>query len=249
MPNGIEARFFTECDSTNRAANNLALSKYSAPVWFVAGQQTNGRGRQDRKWASPIGNVYASLLFRPRLKVQHAGALPFITALAARSTFVDLGMEEAAVKCKWPNDILLNDKKACGILIESSASSDGYLDHVIIGIGMNLLHSPDDAAYGATSIYEETVHKPSVKQAVSILAKQVQTRIDAWKVDDFAPIKEEWTKHAWGLDKMRQIRTVKETFEATLLGLDDQGGLKVRLENGEERVIYTADVFPHLAGE
>ncbi len=248
MPYGVGARFFNECDSTNKLAAELAASGDKGPVWITAGCQTTGRGRQGKVWTSKPGNLYTSLLFSPQLKPMDAGALPFITALAVRDTFVKLGLPSEQVQCKWPNDILVNGKKASGILIESSAKGGAYLDHVIVGVGMNLLHSPSDAAFKATSFFEETGKTVEVQNALQILSHALKERLDKWDIGDFTPIKQEWTENAWGLGQTREIRTANSTFEGTLLGLDEQGGLSVLLASGEEQSIYAADIFPSLAG-
>ncbi|MCK0071000.1 biotin--[acetyl-CoA-carboxylase] ligase [Kordiimonas laminariae] len=248
MPHGVGARFFNSLDSTNIKATELATTGDKGPVWLVAGTQDAGRGRQGRVWTSKPGNLYTSLLFAPHIKPVDAGALPFITALVVRETFVGLGLENEQVQCKWPNDILINHKKASGILIESSAGSNGYLDHVIIGIGMNLLHSPTDAAFKATSFFEETKKTVEVRDALQLLAHNMKKRLDSWIVGQFESIGREWTENAWGLGEKREIRTTRDTFEGTLLGLDSHGGLKISVPTGEEQTIYAADIFPSLSG-
>ena len=248
MPHGVGARFFDSLDSTNVKASELALAGDKGPVWLVAGTQSSGKGRQGRVWTSKPGNLYTSLLFTPQIKPADAGAIPFITALAVRETLVGLGLEDDLVRCKWPNDILINHKKASGILIESSAGSSGYLDHVIIGVGMNLLHSPTDAAFKATSFFEETKKAVDVRDALQLLAHNMKKRLDHWVVGQFEPIRQEWTEKAWGLGETREIRTAKGTFEGKLLGLDSHGGIKISVPSGEEQIIYAADIFPSLSG-
>ncbi len=244
MPNGVGAFFFEECDSTNARAAAFAKAGEQGPVWVIAGAQSAGRGRRGRAWTSETGNLYASLMFRPSIRAQDMAALPFIVALAVRDTFVALGAPEDQVQCKWPNDILIGGRKASGVLIESSARHGGLLDYVIIGIGMNLVHFPDDAAFGATSLRHATGLAVSVKDAVSVLAEKLYRRIDAWKVDDFKAVADEWTRYSWGLGQKRELRTHDETFTATLLGLSDDGALIARLDDGSEKRLYAGDVFP-----
>jgi len=244
MPNGVEAFFFEECDSTNARAATLAIAGEQGPLWVVAGAQSAGRGRRGRAWTSETGNLYASLMFRPHIRAQDMAALPFIVALAVRDAFVTLGVPENLVQCKWPNDILICGRKASGVLIESSARHGGFLDYVIIGIGMNLMHFPDDAAFGATSLRHATGREVTVKEAVSVLAEKLYDRINAWQVDDFKAVADEWTQHSWGLGQKRELRTHDETFTATLLGLSDDGALIARLDDGLEKRLYAGDVFP-----
>jgi len=249
MPNGIDARFYKKCSSTNRVAESCYKEGTKGPVWFVANEQTAGRGRKGRIWTSENGNLFSSLLFTPFISPSDLGPLAFIAALAVRDTFIALGADAASVTCKWPNDVLIEGKKASGILIESSASGAGKLDYVIIGIGMNLINNPTDAEFLATNLKKVTGKTVSVRNAIELLAGFVKARIEAWDIDNFLPIRDEWTQHAWGLGETRQIRTSQQSFQARLIGLNAHGGLKALLPSGEEKTIVAADVFPVGEGE
>lgn len=246
MPKGVEARFYDACESTNLLARELATEAPSHPIWIVAGTQTSGRGRQGRKWVSESGNLYASLLFRPRLKPADLAALPFVISLAVRDSILRMGVEEGLVKCKWPNDILVSGKKVSGILIETCSEGSEDVGHVIVGIGINLLHHPQEAQFPATNLKTVSSKVTPPEQAISILASSVKEQLDAWRIDDFETIRQNWQACAWGLGEKHRIRTSESDYEAQLLGLNTQGGLEVSLENGEKRTIYAADIFPGL---
>ncbi|MEX0297662.1 MAG: biotin--[acetyl-CoA-carboxylase] ligase [Kordiimonas sp.] len=243
MPHGVGAHFYSNLDSTNAYAMELATSGERGPLWIVAGEQGAGRGRHGRNWTSKPGNLYCSLLFAPQIRPSEIAPLPFIVSLAVRDTFVKLGVDPAVAKCKWPNDVLLNEKKASGILIESSATSSS-IDYLVIGIGLNLLHYPDEAVFEATSLAEATNKHVEVKTALAILADSLKQRLDTWKLGQFEPIRKEWLSCAWGFGKKRLVRTAKESFTGTLSDLNDQGAVNVILDDGSEKTIYVADVFP-----
>lgn len=249
VPHGVEAHFYPVCASTNEVASSyLRAGNSHSPVWIIAGSQSGGKGRKGRPWVSNEGNLYASLAFRPTIAPKDLGALPFLIALAARDTLIDLGLDASEVQCKWPNDILVSGKKICGILIESSARSAQALDYVIVGIGINLLHSPEEALFKATSVKRVLGDAVTVQKALAILSAKVKYRLDHWTVDDFEPTRREWTDSAWGLGQTRLINTSTEAFDAQLIGLDTEGGLLVKLENGEQRQIVAADIFPVANG-
>ncbi len=241
-PAGVGARFFSECDSTNAVASALAHAGESGPLWVIAGRQSAGRGRRGQVWTSDTGNLYASLLFRPAIKPVEMAAVPFIVALAVRDTFVDLGA--STVQCKWPNDVLIAGSKASGVLIESSARNADKLEYVVIGIGLNLAHSPSDARFPATSLEAVTGTAPNVRLAFQTLSHHLFERLTNWKTDELAPIAQEWAASAWGLGKRCVLRTAAETFEGTPQELGSDGGLIVRLDDGQERRIYAGDIFP-----
>ncbi|UTW54066.1 biotin--[acetyl-CoA-carboxylase] ligase [Kordiimonas sp. SCSIO 12610] len=244
-PGGVRVRFYQQCDSTNTVASQIAVNEPSEKaLWITAKEQTSGRGRRGREWTSNAGNLYCSLLWRPALTLSDLTSLPFITALAVRDMFVSLGVDPTSVKCKWPNDILLSDKKASGILIESSAKSKGQLDYVVIGIGVNLMHFPCDAAFSATSLLEHSGAVRSVSEAFKVLADHVYTRLEAFDVSNPAHVYREWSEHSWGLGEEREIRTANEIFVGTPQSLADDGGLEVLKNDGNILRIYAGDVFP-----
>lgn len=243
MPHGVGAHFYPLLDSTNAHAKEIAGQGGRGPLWIVAGEQTAGRGRQGRQWTSKPGNLYCSLLFAPAIKPTDVAPLPFIVSLAVRDTFVALGVEPEDAQCKWPNDVLLKGRKASGILIESSATADA-IEYLVVGIGMNLLHFPDDALFSATSLTETTGKISDVQSTLEILAKKLRKRIDNWELGSFEPIRKEWLSCAWGLGQKREVRTAKESFTGVLAGLNEQGAVKVILDDGTEKTIYVADIFP-----
>jgi len=244
VPHGVEAHFYPECESTNATAVSYARAGANSPVWIIAGAQTGGKGRKGRTWVSDEGNLYASLLFSPDIEPSALLAMPYLAALAVRDTLITLGVVADNIKCKWPNDILVGGQKISGILIESSARSSNRLDYVIIGIGINLKHSPAEAQFPATSLAEHLDGEITPQVALQSLANHMKLRLDAWDANDFEPVRAEWTNCAWGLGEIRQINTATEAFDAKLVGLDGQGGLLVQLENGTERQIVAADIFP-----
>ncbi len=250
MPNGIRARFYDECDSTNAVAAQIASAEpFEKAVWVIAGKQSAGKGRRGRVWTSNTGNLYCSLLWKPSLRLADLAPLPFMTALAVRDMFIDLGVQANNVRCKWPNDVLLSNKKASGILIESSAKAAGRLDYVVIGIGVNLMHYPSDAAFSATSLFDELDGITRAPQeAIKALANSLYRRLEAFDVRMPQGTYREWTNVSWGLGEAREIRTATETFIGTPISLAEDGGLQVQTEDAGIVKIYAGDVFPAKAG-
>lgn len=243
-PAGVGAHFYEECGSTNAVATELAIAGERGPLWIIAGQQSAGRGSRGRAWTSKTGNLYASLLIRPQLEPKDLTALPFIAALAVRDAFIAHGAPAADVRCKWPNDVLIRDRKASGILIESSARSGGGLDHVIIGIGMNIGFYPDDAQFTATSLSAVVGQDVAVRPVFESLSAGLFARLTNWKVGEFTDIRQDWSNAAWGLGKVCTFRTMGESFTGTPQYLAEDGGLVVLLDDGQEKRLYAGDIFP-----
>lgn len=242
-PEGTNVQYYAECGSTNSVATEAGAEGFETPTWYVTGRQTAGRGRRGRTWLSKPGNLYCSLLTHIGVKLSDLATLPYLVALAVRDTFIDIGCAPDTVQCKWPNDILINEKKSSGVLIESSAAQSQMTDFVVIGIGLNLANFPEDTTFPATCVKRETGIDVPPSTAFKSLSKNMRRRLVAWRPNDVSTLISEWRDASWGMGERREIHTLGETFVATLDGIDDKGGLKLRLEDGTMRVLFAGDVF------
>lgn len=244
MPNGVGALFYEQLESSNSKAIELAAHE-DGPLWIACGKQSAGRGRQGRAWTSKTGNLFTSLLWKPTIKATDLSPLPFVVALAVRQTLVDLGLASDSVKCKWPNDIIVKDKKLCGILIESSITAEENINYLIIGIGINLQHHPEDAQFPACNLQDLLGMAITPIEALTKLSNNMENYKKLWFMDGFNTIRSEWTNNAWGLGQERMVRTSSESFVGTLHELMDDGALRIGLNDGTDRLIYAGDVFPN----
>ena len=130
---GNTIEVFDEIDSTNEQAKKIAKNAREGTI-VVANNQTNGKGRRGREFESKRGGLYFSIILKPDVAIEK---VPFITQLAACSIYKALNEMGVDISIKWPNDIILNDKKICGILCEMSCEID-YLSYVVAGIGINM---------------------------------------------------------------------------------------------------------------
>lgn len=140
-----------QTSSTNTLAREAALKGAKEGLVIVADYQTNGRGKPGRKWISPAGkNLLFSVLVRPSVP---ASKIPLITQITCRSVAKSLKNSCGVIsKFKRPNDIMVHGKKICGVLVEASSGSSGKVDHVVIGIGLNVNASEDEVPAEGTSI-------------------------------------------------------------------------------------------------
>lgn len=242
-PDGVEVRYYEDCSSTNSLATEAGAAGFSGPTWFVAGHQTAGRGRRGREWHSGSGNLYCSLLTRLPCRISDLATLPYVVSLAVRDCFAGLGCDADSIQCKWPNDVLIHARKCSGILIESSAGYDQMVDFVVIGIGLNLVSCPENTTFPATSLKTELGKALAPSSAFKALAALLQNRLENWDPHNVGPIIEEWRQVSWGMGQRREIRTVDESFFATLEDLDGKGGLVLTLDDGTKRKLYAGDVF------
>lgn len=243
VPQGTDAFFMSECNSTNTLAVDAGNNGMIGPCWFIAGKQNAGRGRRGRPWASEAGNLFCSYLFQPSVQLANMAPLPFIVALALRDTLISLGCHYEQVKCKWPNDVLVNEQKVSGILIESSGFGVNNAGFVVIGIGLNLAHKPKSTQFGATSLFDNLDQIVTPQAAFKKLAENLAKRLQLWTQDQMTLLVDEWTACAWGLGKRREIRTNDDTFHARVMGLAADGALQLKLDDGSSKQIYAGDVF------
>ena len=246
---------FDEIDSTNAEARRRAEAGETGPLWLTAARQTAGRGRRGRVWESPTGNLAATYLFTTNKPPGEAAQVSFVAALAVHEMaerFVAVsarspggeGPDHVFSTLKWPNDLLLNERKAAGVLVESGQIG-GHL-WVAAGMGVNLAIAPEptpDAAIMPTSLKDEGVEPPTPKEAVAILSSAMDYWFSLWMTDGFPAIAAAWTARAHGLGQSCTARLPAETVVGIAEGLDGDGALRLRLPDGAVRRITAGDVF------
>ena len=232
-------------DSTNAEAARLAPS-LSGPVWILAGEQTAGRGRRARSWASPRGNFHATLVMKPTEPLDMVALRSFAAALALRDAFIAVTGLPNAFALKWPNDVLLNGGKIAGILLES-AGSGKVISHLAIGMGVNLIAAPDASqvepgALPPVSLLAETGHRIAPETFLAHLAPAYAKWESIFTTQGFAPLRAEWLTHAARLGDTIRARTGTATHEGRFETIDDTGALVLHTASGR-KTIPAAEVF------
>jgi BirA family biotin operon repressor/biotin-[acetyl-CoA-carboxylase] ligase len=231
-----------EIDSTNSEARRRAEAGEAGPLWITALSQTAGRGRRGRAWETGQGNLAATLLMSTEREPREAAQVSFIAALAV-SDFAAAHLPAERVRVKWPNDVMVDGRKLAGILVESGARREGGL-WLAIGVGLNLLKAPKAAERPAITLAAATmVPPPSPRLALEGLAAAFADWLEVWDSQGFAAIVEGWTARAQGIGQLCTVRLSTETFEGVAEGLDPDGALRLRLEDGSLRRITAGDVF------
>jgi BirA family biotin operon repressor/biotin-[acetyl-CoA-carboxylase] ligase len=229
--------------STNDEALRLAVEGAEDGTLVWAREQTAGRGRQGRGWSSPPGNLYLSMVLRPDCAPAEAAQLSFVAGLALGEAFGSIAPPMIEVTYKWPNDLLLNGRKAAGILLESRSNPDGTLDWLILGLGANLQHFPEDTGFPATSLRFEGATEVDVVALLEAFGRSFLTWVTRWLDDGFAPVRRAWLHHAHGLGEEIEVRLPRETLKGTFKDLDARGVLVLELPDGTRREISAGDVF------
>lgn len=233
---------YDELDSTNAEARRRAEAGAEGPVWITAKVQTAGRGRRGRAWSTTSGNLAATLLFATDKTPAEAAQLSFVAALAAVE-LAETCLGQGAARLKWPNDVLVYGRKAVGILIESGARADQGI-WMAVGIGVNLAEAPRDVERPATCFADHMAGPPPQPlDALEVLAARFEHWRGLWDREGFAPIAAGWTAHAHGLGERCEARLPNQTHRGVAEGLDADGALRLRLDDGGLLRITAGDVF------
>lgn len=235
--------FYEETDTTNNRARELALEGAPEGTLVVAEKQTAGRGRRGKVWESPLGTgIWMSLVLRPQIMPAEASVLTLLCGLATAETIeAETGLSAGI---KWPNDILINGKKAVGILTEMDCEmSEVHFVIPGIGINVNTASFPPEIAEIATSLYLECGKTVSRRRLVHKVLERLEEHYETFlRTGSFAAMLEDYRKHCITLGKEVHVLG-REPFFAEALDITPEGELLVRrADNGKEEVVFSGEV-------
>jgi BirA family biotin operon repressor/biotin-[acetyl-CoA-carboxylase] ligase len=229
-----------ETASTNTLALDRALAGATLPLWVLADRQTAGRGRAGRAWQAAEGNLFASLAISPAEPPQRAGELSLVAGVAVIEAVRAL-IPTAHARLKWPNDVMIEQGKVGGILIESTSLGARRL--AVIGIGLNLAAAPSDVPYAAA--LPDAVGPLDMLAA---LAGSLGRWLDRWNAGSgFAAVREAWLPAADPLGTPITVNAGRSRLAGTYAGLADDGALLLARPDGRTERITFGDVIvaPH----
>jgi len=234
---------FESLPSTNTELSRLASEGAEEGVSVVADEQTAGRGRLQRAWSSPKGaGLYFSILLRPKIATNY---WPLITMMAAVAVYDTLGEAcRLQADIKWPNDLLSGERKICGILAEAIETPAGRA--VIVGIGINLTQNAYPAELGdvATSVSEAT-DRSADREAILTALLRWLTHWYALLNESVGPesIVSAWSsRSSYAFGRLVQVSNGDEAWQGTTCGIERDGALRLRTEDGEIRLLRAGDV-------
>lgn len=240
---GQSIYFYEETDTTNNRARELALEGAPEGTLVVAEKQTAGRGRRGKVWESPLGTgIWMSLVLRPQIAPAEASVLTLLCGLAtAEAIEAETGLSAGI---KWPNDILINGKKAVGILTEMDCEmSEVHFVIPGIGINVNTASFPPEIAEIATSLYLECGKTVSRRRLVHKVLERLEEHYETFlRTGSFTAMLEDYRKHCITLGKEVHVLG-REPFFAEALDITPEGELLVRrADNGKEEVVFSGEV-------
>jgi BirA family transcriptional regulator, biotin operon repressor / biotin---[acetyl-CoA-carboxylase] ligase len=230
---GRDVQYFKETESTNTIAREIAGSVEEGTV-VIAESQTGGRGRMGRKWISPEGGIWLSIIIKPKIQPLYASRITLLAGVSVAKTIRSYGL---LAKIKWPNDVLINGKKVCGILTEIEAEID-LIDYCVVGIGIDANVDtesfPEEARETSTSLKKELGSGINRVEFVQKLLEEFESLYLKFQRDGFSPILEEWRNMSATIGEWVKITTQARTIYGEAIGVDSEGALV--LETGEGKL-------------
>ena len=224
-----EVLYFDTIDSTNTKAQELAEKGYQSGTLVVADKQESGKGRRGRSWVSPSGTgIFMTLMIKPDINPNNASMLTLVAALAVAKAITSVTGEEALIK--WPNDIVVNGKKVCGILTEMNAQFD-YINHIVVGIGINVHNEsfPEEISQMASSLMIEAGGKRFPRaQIIAETMSYFEQYYDTFlKTQDLSALVREYDELLVNRNKSVRVLDPKEPFDGKAMGITPKGELIV----------------------
>ncbi len=227
--------------STNDRAYELAEEGAPEGTLVVAESQTKGKGRVGRTWVSPKGGgIYMSLILRPDIETDEIPTLTLIAALDMVKAIEDVSSLSSMIK--WPNDILIDNKKVCGILTEIKAQPD-MVDFMVLGIGINVNTAKQKLPPEGTSLRNEKGESINRIQVIKSFLENFEKDYIKLGKKGFASLRDECKKYSLVLDKKIKIEEHNRKIEGIAKDIDEKGVLIVKTKSGKLERIFSGDVF------
>lgn len=240
---GYSIRHYHSLESTNSLAIELArLDIINHSQIILADSQFLGRGRYSRNWESPLGNLYFSILLKPLKSFLEVSQLSFVALVALSLTIEELNKSKAKIYHKWPNDLIINDKKISGLLLESELQSE-LVKFVVVGIGVNIIAIPSQTSYPAGNLVAEGFDLIAPQDLLHLFLDQFSIIYQKWLDFGFAPIRNLWLDKAYMLNCEITVNLPNKKLIGYFRDLDKDGNLVLEVDNNQTLLISSGEVF------
>ncbi len=234
-----------EVDSTNKRAKELAVHGAREGIVVIAETQTKGRGRHGREWISPTGGLWFSLVLRPKLCPAATSKLNFVAGLAVAEVLS--GMFDLKVEVKWPNDVLVNGRKICGVISEMK-TTDETINFVVVGVGVNVNFNVKDVfprrlREAVTSLEDELGRRIQLEGLFKTLLEKMESLYEQFIKKGFGFILGRWKNYADFLGHEVEVTNLTGKIRGLALDVDNDGALILKLEDGTTKHVLVGDVF------
>lgn len=237
---GKEIYIFKEVMSTNTVAKFLADNNAQNGTVIISEKQSGAKGRHGKGWESPLGGIWLSIIVTPEVDHSKIPMITIATGLAVKKALERVGIKNAEIK--WPNDVMINDKKVSGILTEAITKFN-TIESVIIGVGIdanfNIESLPEELQEGTTTLSNELGHKVNENEVIRIFLEEIEKIAEIFHEGKYEEILKEWRKDSYSIGKIVEVRQpFRQSYDAYILGISREGALVVEKIDGTlEKVI------------
>ena len=231
---------YKEVASTNTVAKFLSMNNIENGSVVISERQTKAKGRSGKSWESPLGGIWLSIILNPNVDYSKLPLITLATGVAVAKTLERIGVENPEIK--WPNDIIINDKKVCGILTEA-VTKFNTIENVIIGVGidanLNLADFPEELQDGTTTLQIELGRAGNENLLIGMFLEEFEKIANLFIEEKYENILKEWRKRSYTIGKIVEVREPFNTYyDAYVLGIGKEGALVVEKIDGTlEKVI------------
>lgn len=235
---------FDKIDSTNLEAKRLVKAKLTSNLVIFANEQDSGYGRSSKKWVSPKGNLYISIVLHPNKPINEVAQLSFVAALSLYKAISKEISKPDLIKLKWPNDILINGKKVAGIILESSIDTRlQNLDYLILGVGLNIASDISSREFVSTNLKEQQAVNLDPEYYLDKFMSNFIELYDEWHLHGFQNVRVKWLERAYNIHKPVIVSGVKNKISGIFADLDNNGNLLLKLSDGSIKAISGGSIY------
>ena len=237
---GKNLYIYKEVSSTNTVAKFLSMNGVEDGSVVISEKQSKAKGRSGKKWESPLGGVWLSIILNPHVDHSKLPLITLATGVAVAKTLERIGVENPEIK--WPNDIMINGKKVCGILTEAVAKFN-TIENVIIGVGidanLDISQFPEELQNGTTTLKEELGRTGNENLLIRLFLEEFEKITELFDHEGYEDILKEWRKRSYTIGKIVEVREPFNTYyDAYVIGIGKEGALVVEKIDGTlEKVI------------
>lgn len=237
---GKELYVYNEVNSTNTIARFLSLHDAENGTVIISEKQTHAKGRSGKSWESPLGGVWLSIILKPNVDHSRLPLITLATGVAVAKTLEKIGVENPEIK--WPNDIMINGKKVCGILTEAVAKLN-TIENVIVGVGIDanleIGDFPEELQAGTTTLKDELGRFGDENLLIKLFLEEFERISEIFYEKDYESILKDWRKRSYTIGKIVEVREPFNTYyDAYVVGIGKDGALIVEKIDGTlEKVI------------
>ena len=233
---GKKIYHFDNIDSTNIFSKKLIKKDAIQGTVVVSDIQMKGRGRKDRNWFSPKGGLWFSIILYPKLSVNKSILVTMIASISVSQSIIKLTNTKPVIK--WPNDILINKKKVCGILTETEVKK-GKIEYMIVGIGLNVNNKlNDELSKSATSLIEEINKDISIQDLLKDILVNFDNNYKLLNKKDFLQIRKLWLNFSNIIGRKVKIKEEESEIIGNVIDFSEDGSLIIESENKRKKIIF-----------